>query len=135
VLTATDIMLCPFLPLEDGMLVKYDEVSTLAAGQGVYIWSRLTTSPFVLWRIIRDATPGQNFFRLLISNAGCTTLSTIPQPIDEALLDDISVPLPDFFGPCDDDQPFQNLRAQSYATVDEALADYPDLQDWDWPPY
>lgn len=121
--------------MEDGVLLKFDQIQSDAFGIGVYVWRRITLSPTTIWQVQRNAKEPLNNWRTLISQTGCTTLDNIPQPNDEDLLDDFTVATPTFFGSCDDPQPVLNLRAQAYHTIAAAKLDYPALLDWVWPPY
>lgn len=117
------------------MLVKYDDEQTVAFPLGLYRWELETDVPDATYRIDRDARGFLNRWTISVVIDGCQTINFIPQPIDENLLDDILIPEPVFTGTCDDSQPVKNLRLQSYRTIEDAKVDYPEVTDWDWPPY
>lgn len=134
-MSATDILLCSFLGLEDGVLLKWDEALSEPFPLGLYAWRRAGPGLNPLYQVIRDSRTANNRWIISVQVDGCTSFSLFPQANDEDLLDDILIPVPVFFGTCDEPQPILNLRVQSYKTIDDALEDWPDVENWVWPDY
>lgn len=127
--------MCSWLNLEDGVLLKYSEEATRVAAMGTYIWRKIDSGIPITYTISRFAQTPPNNWRVIIVQGTCFAIATLPQSVDDDIpVDHTFSPVP-FFGSCDDDNPVGSLRMQSYDTIDDALADYPDLQNWDWPAY
>lgn len=121
--------------LEDGVLIKYDDAFTEILVAGFYGWRRLQISPLEIFQILRDSRSATNRWIFTVNIAGCSTVNLIDQPNNEDLLTELLVPTPTFTGTCDVNPPVLNLKAQMYATVADALEDWPDAENWDWPAY
>jgi len=117
------------------VLVKYSEEATETAGLGSYVWQRIDAAIPITYSLFRFAKAIPNNWRVVIAQGACFAIATFSQDVDENLVADITIDPVPIFGTCDVDPPIDTLRLQSYATIDDALLDYPDLQNWDWPAY
>ncbi len=134
-LTATGIGLCQWLNLEDGVLVKYSETATQTVGLGGYVWQRVDPAIPITYSIFRFAKAVPNSWRVVIAQGTCFAIANFDQDPEQDIPVDFSFDPVPFFGVCDVEPPIETLRVQSYGTIDDALVDYPSLQNWDWPAY
>lgn len=132
VLSATGIEHCGWLPLEFGVIVKFDWVLSNILSSSTWAWRFIDTPGLITYMIQRNAHPLLNNWTIFIISGGCVLRVVHEQALDEQLWQG-GTDLPFVaLGACAGDPPIGTLSAQMYRTQAAALEDWPDMQTWDW---
>ncbi len=114
------------------MILKFNAPFTQLIALGNYHWNRFDPILLATYTVQRQNAGISNGVLIVINIGGCIVLARPQQDEDEQLWtgeEDLDF---DVFGACVGDPPIETLSVKSYRTQKAAVADFPDLQTWDF---